>query len=254
MQDAGGARVICDCLRERLLEPPTEEENGDIVVFAISRAVWRAAASVHEQYLTDHERVQSNRYRHADDRRRFIVGRAVFRIIASVLMETAPLDISIRSTRYGRPVIDRTTLSINVSHSGDWILVAAADRTSVGVDVEAYSSSVDVVGVSAAVFSDWECQTLLGFAPSRQSRLFFDIWARKEAFIKADGRGIHFGLSRFDVEFRPGRPVRVRDVRADEKEIPEAIQLNAVHLDDMHAAALCYFGAKRRVSLYVASA
>lgn len=249
MQDAGGARFVRTCLEDRVLPTTSSGEAGEIVVFAIHRSIWSAGAEAHRRYLTDEERERAERYRHAEDRNRFIMGRAVLRLIASAAEGTAAPEVAIRPSRYGRPEMEGSTLSVNVSHSGAWVLVAAGDALSVGVDVEQRSPDVDVDGVSEAVFSEWERETLLQYPHSEQVEYFFDIWARKEACIKADGRGIQFGLQRFDVEFRPGYRACIRDVRGDENGRSGPFHLCPIHLDDDHAAALCYTGAERPMTV-----
>jgi 4'-phosphopantetheinyl transferase len=65
------------------------------------------------------------------------------------------------------------------------------------------------------------------FAPAEAARIralpvehrqeaFFHVWTRKEAFIKATGQGLAFGLDRFEVAVPPDEPVRVRHVEGDD--------------------------------------
>jgi phosphopantetheinyl transferase len=61
----------------------------------------------------------------------------------------------------------------------------------------------------------------------------------KEAVIKADGRGVSFGLDRFDVEFRPGRDPAV--LRVEGANVPRWNV--ATHMiDPHHACAVAWHG------------
>ncbi len=51
-----------------------------------------------------------------------------------------------------------------------------------------------------------ESATLMGLPASQRQRAFFACWTRKEAFVKAVGKGIALGLDRFDVTLRPDEP------------------------------------------------
>ena len=94
------------------------------------------------------------------------------------------------------PALPDTTFSI--SHSGRWI-VCAFSRTggSVGVDVE---EEVDIPWEPvAARFHPLEQALIAHTAAADRRRVFYDLWTRKEARLKAGGQGLTAGLDSFSV-------------------------------------------------------
>lgn len=89
----------------------------------------------------------------------------------------ATLDIN------GKPRIDG--VHFNLSHAGNVAVCAVAD-TEVGVDIERSDRS------SNAIAKKYFNETELNYS-------FSYIWTRKEAVLKADGRGISYGLKNIDV-------------------------------------------------------
>ena len=216
------------------------------------------------RYLSPEETERAERLRHAVDRTRYVFGRGLLRCIAGAYMAHAPGSIEVMTTAHGKPMIAGASLSVNVSHSGRWVLAAAGEGTPMGVDVELRDPSVDIRGVAGTVFSDWENEALHACPEQVRMDLFYEIWTRKEAVIKADGRGIQFGLQRFDVEFRPGHTPCVRKIRHEKSgsgcsgdesgfDDPTILNLQPFALDAEYAACLCYAGAQRSVQVHFVS-
>jgi phosphopantetheinyl transferase len=99
--------------------------------------------------------------------------------------------VAFRTGDYGRPFVEvagaRAAFDVNVSHSGDLGLVAAARGCAVGVDVEHHRRR-DLERLAPRVFTDVE------HADWRASpdplAAFYDRWVRKEALLKAIGTGL----------------------------------------------------------------
>jgi 4'-phosphopantetheinyl transferase len=85
-------------------------------------------------------------------------------------------------------------------------LIALTVGHEVGVDVERIRPDVNVVALAHSVFSEREIARLTTLSPDQQTEMFFNGWTRKEAFIKAVGEGISFGLDRVEVSLAPGEP------------------------------------------------
>jgi 4'-phosphopantetheinyl transferase len=60
------------------------------------------------------------------------------------------------------------------------------------------------------MFCSEEVTEWLSLPDERRRRGFFDCWTRKEAFVKALGRGLEVPLDTFRVAFRPGELPAVR--------------------------------------------
>jgi 4'-phosphopantetheinyl transferase len=216
-------------------------------------AEWSAHEQRLREVLSADEQDRADRYRRAVDRQRAIVGRGVARILAGRYLGVRPDELNVEAGKAGKPYVAglTTPFGFSVSHSGAWVLVAAARTPDVGVDVERHRADLDAMDLAAHVFSRWEQAVLQRQPPELRERLFFDIWARKEAVIKADGAGVGFGLDRFDVEFRPRRAPRVRWMGGEKA---GQWTLQALTLDADHAAAVACRGkdvsvTTRRLSL-----
>ena len=139
-------------------------------------------------------------------RREFLVCRGALRRILADVLGASPLSIPLREGAHGKPALaphplrppGRSAIGFNVSHSGDRFVIAVARGLEPGIDIERIRPRRDLAGLARRrCFSAAE-QRALALAPD-QVHAFHRIWARKEAVIKADGRGVSVGLDRFDV-------------------------------------------------------
>jgi len=248
-------------------------EEGAVHVWAGSLSQWQQHVNDLRALCSVEERQRAGRFRLDRDRVRHIVGRSILRLLTSRYLRLPPTRIEVRSEPHGKPFVlvsslrsklalnqrastpfptphhpARLPLGVNISHSGDWILWAVGFSLNIGVDVEQRRTDFDVYDLAPSVFSNWEHRALETFAPADQRQLFFDLWTRKEAVIKADGTGVQFGLQRFDVEFRPGYQPCVRAIRGDgdhRRADSADWTLSSVQIDAKHAGALACQGQRR---------
>jgi 4'-phosphopantetheinyl transferase len=95
------------------------------------------------------------------------------------------------------------TVAFNVSHSGDWVVLAIGRDRKIGVDVEKIKSDLDVRGIAARFLAPEEI-ALIDKAEDPHS-IFFQLWARKEAYVKACGSALFRELSSFSVPIENGK-------------------------------------------------
>jgi 4'-phosphopantetheinyl transferase len=122
-----------------------------------------------------------------------------------------------------------------MSHSHNVALVAVAKNKEVGVDVEHIRADFATEEIARRFFSRGEVETLNALAAEEQVAAFFRCWTRKEAYIKAIGRGLSQPLHGFDVTLAPGE--RAALLRADEDDTSRWY-LSDLEVGQNYAAAL----------------
>lgn len=158
-----------------------------------------ALLSGFERFLSSDERLRAERFRFTKDRDRFVMARAILRLLLGRYLEADPHEIRLAYTAYGKPYLPDNTLKFNVSHSGDMAVFAFALHAEVGIDVEKVKDDLDVMELARNFFSDTEINAMERAPQSQRTRSFYRCWTRKEAFIKAEGSGLSFPLDQFAV-------------------------------------------------------
>ncbi|HLJ80654.1 MAG TPA: 4'-phosphopantetheinyl transferase superfamily protein, partial [Ktedonobacterales bacterium] len=158
---------------------------------------------------------------------------------------------------HGKPYLASSTvrlpLQFNVSHSEECALIALAHDLELGVDIEYMRPLDDMDAIARTVFSPHERATLAALDGPRRHEAFYACWARKEAYIKAIGRGLSFPLDNFDVALPPDEPPRLLAVRGNPAEVarwryyllppvPDYATALAVESDAIEVKSWCWAG------------
>lgn len=130
------------------------------------------------------EQAEVLRYRYLKDRLFRLVGHHLVKKKYSVSFE------DFRKTDAGKPYLT-SGQKFNIAHAGTMVSVAFAD-SDVGIDIEE-RKQIDVEGI-IDFFHPEEIHFLKQQAPENYEAKFYDLWTRKEAFLKAVGNGITNGL------------------------------------------------------------
>ena len=219
--------------------------------------VWLAdlepAEVVVERYLTIltvDERARAGRFHFPRDARRWIVARGTLRAILGDRLRIDPRDVRFIHGEYGKPELAEafagSGLRFNLSHSGGLALCAVVRHCRVGVDIERLRPVPDLETIAERTFSPREREALRQLPPELRHEAFFNCWTRKEAYIKAIGRGLAHPLDRFSVSLAPGAPPRLETVDDDPREA-EAWSVEAFVPSAGYAAALVVEGRADRI-------
>lgn len=177
--------------------------------------IWRvsldvASASVQwaSSTLSADENQRAARFHFHADRHRFTISHAALRDVLSRYLNQAPSQITFTIGQYGKPkVTSNTDLDFNLSHSGDYALIAVASGHKVGIDVEKHRHDMDHEKIAQRFFSVKENAEWNSLPREEKISGFFNCWTRKESYIKAHGLGLSMPLADFDVSISPNEHV-----------------------------------------------
>ncbi|STX51202.1 phosphopantetheinyl transferase [Legionella busanensis] len=149
--------------------------------------------------LNEEELARGNRFYFPHHKRRFSIARAMLRLILSRYLQLNPEMLTFSYNKYGKPsVINNKQLEFNISHSQDLAILAIGQQFPLGVDLEFFSAR-PYKGIAKHLFSEQEQKELANLPSYYQPLGFFNIWAQKEAFIKACGMGLSYPTEQFSV-------------------------------------------------------
>lgn len=155
-----------------------------------------------ERVLSRAERARAERFHRSRDRERFVVAHGETRRLLALLSGADAAALEFTTLGRGKPIIASPDSArqwmFNLSHSGEFALLAAALGAPLGVDIEEKRPLKDLEQVAERFFSPAE-RSVLAKADEPSEDLFFAIWTRKEAVIKTLGHGLAMPLAAFDV-------------------------------------------------------
>lgn len=127
-------------------------------------------------------------------RKRFITARAALRSIMGLYLNTSPKEIHFLHSLHGKPYLENTTLTFNLSHSHDFAIYVFSSHMKLGLDIEKIQPRYNTMIVKR-FFSSEEYAHFSTLPPAQQLTDFYRIWTGKEALVKAQGEKLSTSLS-----------------------------------------------------------
>lgn len=205
--------------------------------------IWRARLELSlqelnrlHQTLSEEEKERAERFHFPADRDRYITAHGSLRDVLGRYLGCAPEELTFSENPYGKPALNDHRLEFNLSHSGDFVLLAVTRERKVGIDVERIRLESSSSAIARRYFSRAEVAGLESLPLKQREKAFFTCWTRKEAYIKAQGMGLSLPLESFDVSLLPDEPAILRATR------PETGEASRWTLFDLKVAP-CYAAA-----------
>jgi 4'-phosphopantetheinyl transferase len=158
--------------------------------------------------LSEDELVRADRFRFEKDRRRFVAARSALRQVLGRYLRCSPGEVGFSYQPTGKPQLApefrESRVQFNLSHSGEFALIAVTLDRRIGVDIEVINAERAWEDVAERFFSAAENRILRALPAGERELAFFQCWTRKEAYVKAVGAGLALPLSSFDVAFGVG--------------------------------------------------
>ena len=193
---------------------------------------WRAL-------LAPAERERLDRFHFADDAKREAVSRGSLRLLLGAYLGRPPAEVAFAAEAQGKPVLAGSPaggrIEFNVSHSGEWAVLAFARARRVGVDLERWRE-IETEQILGDFFRPEEAEEWRQQPAAERPAAFFAAWTLKEAYLKAPGVGLARPMQSFRVRAGPGPAALLwcaEDARA-----PERWSLARLDLAPGYSAAL----------------
>lgn len=193
--------------------PPLAEK--DLHVWLAHLPEERAHLEKFIAVLSPDERERVSRFRFDEHRERSQIARGLLRLLLSRYTGNDAAALNFACNSHGKPELPGSGLYFNTSHSGQYAVFAFTRAAAVGVDIEQVRGDMSRrEEIAQKYFAPGEREQLRVLPESSRARGFFDLWTRKEAFVKARGDGLFSGLDQFETLLEEPRVLTVRGAPA----------------------------------------
>jgi 4'-phosphopantetheinyl transferase len=169
---------------------------------------WRLDRVPEVPGLAADEQLRADRFRFDRDRQSFVAARSGMRKILGRYLNQDAAAIEFTYGSHGKPFLADGAIAFNLSHSGDWALLAVARDRAVGVDIERIKPMAELEKLTARFLMAAEHERIVRLPEADRLLAFFRTWTCKEAYLKATGEGLG-QLKSLEVAVQPEVPVQL---------------------------------------------
>jgi 4'-phosphopantetheinyl transferase len=99
-------------------------------------------------HLSEDEIARANRFKFEEDRVRWTRARSSLRLILSMYKGEDPARLTFVYGAHGKPaLLPPTDIEFNLSHAGDWGMIAVTRAIPVGIDIERIRPGIDIAAL-----------------------------------------------------------------------------------------------------------
>jgi 4'-phosphopantetheinyl transferase len=140
------------------------------------------------KFLNSTELDRAERFHKEIDKNRFIICRSILKFIIAAYTKLDVKNIYFDSHFNKKPYLaSHPWLCFNVSHSEDYAVIAIS-HNKIGIDIENISDNFNFTNLLPDIFNENEILFIQN--ADNKKHAFYTLWTRKEAFVKALGKGI----------------------------------------------------------------
>jgi 4'-phosphopantetheinyl transferase len=191
-----------------------EHLDGNVVVWMAEVSASRDALRFLEPYLDAQDRERAARFHFAEDRARYVLGRALVRNILGRYWSQTPETIELASTERGQLYFsDDEAMRFSITHAHNLVAVALTANARVGIDIEYMERKLNLEGLGERILSAEDFRVFQVLPDRVMVPTFFRIWTRKEAYLKGTGEGITDALKEITVSMHTEEIGTISDAR-----------------------------------------
>lgn len=162
--------------------------------------------------LSAKELARAQRFKFEIHRNRFIISHGFQRSVLAKYLNIAPASIRYQLSDKGKPslIAAERDLTFNLSHTEDISILAVTCDTEVGIDIEYMDRKADWQAIGRRFFTAPEQQALFSLTREKQQSAFYQLWTRKEAYMKVLGSGFSLPPTAFTLTVPPQPPALIQ--------------------------------------------
>lgn len=187
--------------KKEMPEKPISKNRVDICRGLLSLSENQRKAFL--EILSPEEKEKAFRFHFEKDRTAYIAARGMLRQLLAQYLDEKPESIHFGYTSFGKPFLKHplhnAKVHFNLSHAGNLGLFAFSSEAEIGIDIEFIREDFSIDSIVDHYFCSPEIQAIQNTDPSNAFSLFFKFWTRKEAILKAMGKGLSFPLEKCNV-------------------------------------------------------
>jgi len=156
------------------------------------------------EWLSPYELERAIKFKFTLDREHFILRHYLLRLILCKYCDCQPHELRFKYNSHNKPFINLPEFSeikFNMSFSDELMMIGLCKQNDIGIDIEKVREIDNLEHIAIENFSQRELEYFN--SELDKTTAFFNIWTRKEAFLKATGKGIYFPLKSFSVDINP---------------------------------------------------
>jgi 4'-phosphopantetheinyl transferase len=196
--------------------------------------------NVHDKFnyflslLSAQELSRANRFKFEVHKQNFVNSHGFKRSVLAKYLNLNPASIVYNKGIKGKPYLadkNSLNLSFNLSHTEDISLLAVTKNLDVGIDIECVDRKTDWKSICKRFFTEYEQQALFSLQEQQQQQAFYELWTRKEAYIKLLGTGLSLSPTQFTLTVPPQPPALIEHESTKYK-APELVNFKEVKLPE----------------------
>lgn len=152
----------------------------------------------YEQYLKlllPEKKALVHRFKFEIDKKLSLISDVFVRYIVCKVLDVNNSDIILKKNSFGKPFLEGfPDFQFNISHTRNAIVIGFSEKP-IGIDIE--KITVADLLVAERFFNENELKYIL--SGQQRNKLFYEVWTKKEAYIKWLGKGLSIPLETFDI-------------------------------------------------------
>jgi len=173
--------------------------ENKVFIFIVNLTSHINNVSTYWEYLSIQEKIKASKYYTEYLSKKYIISHGILRYILSFYTKQHPQKIEFNYNEYGKPFLKNSNIQFNISHSHNMVSYIIALNYRVGIDIELHDKNLNIEDVAALVLTTDEYKYLSSLKSRDKLRIFYILWTKKEALVKAIGQGLSYPINTIEV-------------------------------------------------------